>query len=145
MISTTFCPGLAMTMLLGLQSACHLTAKLRDNKRIREKDRVTRVTWTTRLQNSLVLSVLSFIYFILGQNYSVFLKLPTKYYLFSDNRFSKKKRERERTSYILKAHVASVYPGYIWRHQVATSIMQTIFMYSICSLIGKKFKQTNRK
>lgn len=60
-------------------SGCHLTAKLGDNKRIREKDRVTRVTWTTRLENSLVLCALIhlFIYFILGQNYSVCLKLPT--------------------------------------------------------------------
>lgn len=79
-ISTTFCPGLAMATPLGSRSGCHLTAKLRDNKRIREKGRVTWVTCATRLLNILVLAVP---YFTLRQNYRVCHKLNSKYYLFS--------------------------------------------------------------
>lgn len=106
-ISTTFCPGLAMTTLLGLQSGCHFTAKLRDNKRIREKDRVTRVTWTTRLQNSLVLSVLSFIYSFISSwdQITVFaLNYLLNIICFPLTGFIKKRKEEENKKNV-KTHV----------------------------------------
>lgn len=108
-----FLPGTRHDNPAGSQSICHLTAKLRDNKRIRKAGVVTWVTWTTRLQTILVHSVLSFsfIYLILGHNYRGFLKPHAKYCSFFSGNLSLKEK---------KTGKIDVYSVDIGRHPVAS-------------------------
>lgn len=86
-----FLPGTRHDNLAGSQSISYLTAKLGDNKRIREAGAVTWVTQTSRLPPTLVHSLLSFLFcLILRQNNWGFLDFPSKFS--SDNVFLKRKK-----------------------------------------------------